>query len=462
VSNQRQLKERVGFSAADAKSAHKKMLIRILPFISLLYMLSFLDRVNIGYAKNALAADLHIGAAAYGLGAGVFFIGYVIFEIPSNLIMHKVGARRWLARIMVTWGIIAACMGFIQGPVSFYVMRFVLGFAEAGLFPGVVLYLTYWYANERRSQAIGMSVYWGLALSFILGGPVSQALMSLNGHSGVKGWQWLFFVQGGLTLIVGIVTWFYLDEKPADAKWLTPAEREAIDSSVREEDQVRLHVSPLKALGNPRVLYLGAIFFCINLSLYGLTFWLPSIVGKIKGLSGFESGLVVGLPWICGLISIFVFTRLADRTGRHSKVAAGAMVTLAIGLAVSAAVSPGVGVVALCVAACGLLVALPTFWNLPTGYLTGGAAAAGIALINTIGSISGFVAPYVLGYVEKATGSIHIGLDLMALMALVGGALLLAYRRQSAATTGAADATAEQQSDPLLATDGQSTSPASS
>jgi sugar phosphate permease len=449
----------VRFGADDVKSAHKKLMIRILPFISLLYMLSFLDRVNIGFAKKALATDLHIGAAAYGLGAGVFFIGYVIFEIPSNLIMHKVGARRWLARIMVTWGLIAACMSFIQGPTSFYIMRFLLGFAEAGLFPGVVLYLTYWYANQRRSQAIGLSVYWGLALSFILGGPVSQALMSLNGSAGLKGWQWLFLVQGGLTLVVGIVAWFYLDEKPADAKWLTPAEREAIEASVREEDQVRVHVSPLKALADLKVLYLGAIFFCINLSLYGLTFWLPSIVGKIKGLSSFENGVVVGLPWICGLVSVFVFTRLADRTGRHSKVAAGAMAVLAIGLALSALASPAVGLIALCVAACGLLAALPTFWNLPTGYLTGAGAAAGIALINTIGSISGFVAPYLLGYVENATGSIHIGLYTMAAMALVGSVLLLAYKRRPADTGGTA---AEEPDSKLLAAAGQSVPQASS
>lgn len=418
-----------GFSAADAHSATKKLTIRILPFVSLLYMLSFLDRVNIGFAKAQLAADLGIGAAAYGLGAGVFFIGYVLFEIPSNLILHRVGARLWLTRIMVTWGLVAAGMALVQGPTSFYVMRFVLGFAEAGLFPGVVMYLTYWYSNKKRSAAIGLSIYWGLAISFIAGGPVSELLLSLDGAVGFSGWQWMFAVQGGLTLVLGVVTWFYLDDKPADATWLTPAERAAIEADVRSEDQTRLHVSPLKALGNPKVLYLGAIFFCINLSLYGLTFWLPSLVGKIVGLSATEKGFIVGLPWICGIVSVFLVTRAADRRGRHARAAAISMAVLAVGLTLSASVGPVLGIAFLCVAACGLMGALPTFWNLPTNYLSGAAAAAGVALINSIGNLSGFTAPYLFGLIESGTGSVKIGLYVLAGMALLGGALLLRYRK---------------------------------
>jgi sugar phosphate permease len=418
-----------GFTAADEKSADKKLMLRILPFISLLYMLSFLDRVNIGFAKQQLEADLGIGAAAYGLGAGMFFVGYVIFEIPSNLILHRVGARRWLARIMFTWGIVAAAMVLIQGPVSFYIMRFILGFAEAGLFPGVVMYLTYWYSNKRRSAAIGLSIYWGLAISFILGGPASEALLSMDGLADVRGWQWMFAVQGGLTILVGVVTWFYLDDKPADAKWLTAAEREAVEAGVRAEDHTRLHVSPLKALRDGKVLYLGAIFFCINLSLYGLTFWLPSLVGQIDGLSGTQKGLLVGLPWICGLVSVYIVTRAADRSGKHSRAAAFSLVTLALGLALSASVGPALGLVFLCLAACGLLGALPTFWNLPTNYLSGAAAAAGVALINSLGNLSGFTAPYLFGLIEDATGSVRFGLYTLSVMALIGSALLLRYRK---------------------------------
>lgn len=231
------------FSAA-VKSAHRKMAVRILPFVALMYMLSFLDRVNIGFAKQQLEADLGIGHAAYGLGAGIFFIGYVLFEVPSNLILHRVGARRWLARIMVTWGALSFAMMFMQGALSFYILRFLLGFAEAGLFPGVVLYLTYWYAKDRRSAAIGTSVYWGLAVSFIVGGPISEALLSMDGTGDMAGWQWMFAVQGGLTVLIGIIAFFYLVEKPADAPWLTPAEKMAVSESVRAEDQTRLHISP--------------------------------------------------------------------------------------------------------------------------------------------------------------------------------------------------------------------------
>jgi sugar phosphate permease len=434
-----------GFSAADEKSANKKLLIRLLPFIALLYMLSYLDRVNIGFAKVQLEADLGIGAAAYGLGAGIFFVGYVLFEIPSNLILHRVGPRVWLARIMVTWGLVAAGMAFIQGPVSFYVMRFILGFAEAGLFPGVVMYLTYWYSNKGRSTALGLSVYWGLAISFILGGPLSQALLGMDGMADFQGWQWMFGVQGGLTVLVGIITWFYLTDRPSDAAWLTPAERASIEAKVAEEDQTRLHVPVRKALSDRKVLYLGAIYFCINLSLYGLTFWLPSIVAKIDGLDGFGRGLVVGLPWIFGLLSIFLVTRIADRTLKHNKVAALSLATLALGLALSTTVGPVLGMVFITLAVCGLLGALPTFWNLPTNYLSGAAAAAGIALINTIGSLSGFTAPYLFGLIEGATGSITLGLYTLAAMALVGSTLLLRYRKPpvTADEAGADPATAQ-------------------
>jgi sugar phosphate permease len=434
-----------GFTEADEKSANKKLLIRILPFISLLYMLSYLDRVNIGFAKEQLEADLGIGAAAYGLGAGIFFVGYVIFEIPSNLILHRVGPRRWLSRIMVTWGLVAAGMAFIQGPISFYVMRFILGFAEAGLFPGVVMYLTYWYSNKGRSTAIGLSVYWGLAISFILGGPLSELLLSMDGTADFQGWQWMFGVQGGLTIIVGVITWFYLTDRPSDATWLTAAERESVEAKVAEEDQTRLHVPVRRALSDRKVLYLGAIFFCINLSLYGLTFWLPSIVGNIEGLTGTQRGLLVGMPWVFGLVSVFLVTRVADRTGKHAKAAAISLATLALGLALSTTVGPILGMVFISVAVCGLLGALPTFWNLPTNYLSGAAAAAGVALINTIGSLSGFTAPYLFGLIEGATGSIKLGLYTLSTMALVGSILLLRYRKASVTPTeaGAVPVTAQ-------------------
>lgn len=432
------LESRTSFTAADSKSAARKVGRRIIPFLGLLYMLSFLDRVNIGFAKAELQTSLGIDAAAYGLGAGIFFIGYILFEVPSNLIMHRVGARRWLARIMVTWGVVAAAMVFVHGPVSFYILRVILGIAEAGLYPGMVLYLTYWYSDRHRATAIGLSAYWGLPLAFIVGGPVSGLLLSINGIGGVHGWQWMFGIEGLAAAAVGVWAWFYLDDRPADAAWLSPAELAVIEADVDAEEATRFkHVSPLKSLGDRRVLLLGLIYFMINLSVYGLTFWLPSTVRNIKGLSNLDVGLISAVPWLFAALSVFVISRLADRTGKHRQLAAISMAAAAVGLAISASVGPLPAIAALCLTAAGLLAALPTYWILPTGYLSGASGAASIALINAMGNFSGFVAPYFLGLVQQSTKSITLGLYALALSAVVACVLLIAYRKPKETATRA-------------------------
>jgi MFS family permease len=375
----------------------------LVPFLALMFVLAFLDRVNVGFAKQQLEVDVGIGAAAYGLGAGIFFVGYAIFEVPSNLILHRVGARRWLSRIMVTWGLVAAAMLLVHGPTSFYVLRFLLGVAEAGFFPGLILYLTYWFPDRNRSTATGM-MYWGLPLAYILGGPASGVLLEMDGAAGLTGWQWMFLVQGIAACAVGVWAWFFLDDKPTDAVWLSPAERGALQAQLDQEAGSRTghqhRGSVLKAIVEPRVLYFALIYFFIQLSLYGVTFWLPSTVGHIKSLTSWQIGLVSSLPWLFALIGLFVVSNRADRTGRYRRYGAGCMAAAAVGIALSASLSPVPAVAALCLAAFGFIAVLPVFWAMPSRHLAGAAAAGGIALINSVGNIGGFAAPYFLGLVE--------------------------------------------------------------
>jgi len=402
-----------------------------------MYVLAFLDRANVGFAKEGLEANVGIGAAAYGFGAGIFFIGYALFEVPSNLIMHRVGARVWMARIMVTWGLIAAAMALVTGPVSFYVLRFLLGVAEAGFFPGVILYLTYWYPDHFRGRAMGL-FYWGAPISFILGGPLSGALLELDGVANLQGWQWLFVVQGLMASAVGVWAFFYLDDKPSDAAWLSSDEREALQTWVREEEQVRQqrkHLSALSVLGDPRVLYFALIYFCIQLSVYGVVFWLPTTVGNIGGLSSWQIGFITAVPWICAAVGVYLVSRASDRTGDRKRLAAACMAAAAVGIALSAVLSPVLAVAALCLGAFGFIAVQPLFWTLPTNYLAGAAAAGGIALINALGALGGFVAPYFFGLVEANTGSITLALYTLAATTLVGGALLLVARHRSSAVT---------------------------
>lgn len=418
-----------------ATSAIGKANRRLLPFLALMFVLAFIDRVNVGFAREELEANAGIGAAAYGLGAGIFFIGYAIFEVPSNLLMDRVGARRWLARIMVTWGLVSAATAFVQGEMSFYLVRILLGIAEAGFFPGVILYLTYWYPNRHRSAATGL-FYWGLPMAFIIGAPMSGALLSIDSALGLQGWQLMFIVQGLAASVVGVWAWFYLDDKPADARWLPDDEAAALEAWISDEDRQRHQERPmtaLSALGNPRVLYFGLVYFFINLTLYGVTFWLPATVREITGLSSFAIGLVSALPWVFAAAGLFVLPRLAGPSGRHRQYAAACMVLAAIGLAIAAGVGPVAAVGALCISAFGFIAVLPLFWNLPTSFLSGTAAAAGIALINSIGNLGSFTAPFLLGNIEERTGSIVLGLYILAAGALLCAMLILASRQRRSA-----------------------------
>ena len=422
-------------AALALTSAFRLARRRLVPFLLLMYVLSFLDRANIGFAKPAFQASTGVSDAAYALGAGLFFVTYAVLEIPSNLIMHRVGARRWMARIMITWGLISAAMMFATGPASFYTLRLLLGAAEAGFFPGVILYLTYWFPAGSRSQIMGL-FYFGAPLAFIFGSPLSGLLLEFGGMAGLQGWQWMFLIEGLLASTVGVWALFYLDDRPAQARWLPAAERQALAATLEHEDSAKLSHGPravAQALANPRVLLFVAIYFLIQMSVYGVIFYLPSQVAALLGVKvGLTVGLVSAIPWLFALAAAFILPRLADREGNHAAMAAATLAVAALGIAVSAGSSPALAMVALCFAAAGFIAVQPLFWTFPTGYLGGAAAAGGIAMVNALGALGGFVAPNVKAWADASFASPRAGLYLLAGTTLMGAALLLALRRRRA------------------------------
>jgi len=417
---------------AATTTATRKALKRLLPFLLLMYVIAFIDRTNIGFAEESLEIHAGLSTAAYAFGAGLFFIGYAVFEVPSNLIMHRVGARWWMARIMITWGIVAALFMFTTGPTMFYILRFLLGVAEAGFFPGVILYLTYWFPRRRRAQATAL-FYMGLPIANIVGGPLSGALMELDGFLGLWGHQWMFMIEGLIAVLVGVVAFFYLTDRPAKAAWLTEAERTELQATLDAEAAEKEEARPLtwwRALLNGRILYFCAVYFTIQVSVYGLTFFLPR---QIAGIAGRDVGLAVGLlfaiPWIVGLAANFFSGRFADRSGNYRDVATTLLIISGIGLLVTGLLGNPVLVMAgLCLAAVGFCSAQPIFWNIPTSYLSGAALASSVGLINGVGNLGGFVAPNLRVWVVETFGTESAGLLMLAAMPFLG-ALLLAGTR---------------------------------
>ncbi len=408
-----------------------------------MYVVSFLDRANIGFAKQALEHSVGISEAAYALGAGLFFLTYALFETPSNLILHRIGAKVWLSRIMVTWGLVSASTLFVRGELSFCLLRLLLGVAEAGFFPGVILYLTYWFPNRARGQVMGL-FYLGVPLSFILGAPLSGFLLDIPHMRifgwGFDGWQWMFLVEGLLAVVGGLAAYRFLDDKPVGASWLPEPEKQALLAELTREESERMAVGPssfLVAFRKPRVLLFALIYFLIQIGIYGVVFYLPADISSILGQSiGLRVGLVSAVPWIFSLIATFWLPRLADRYRSHRMLASLCLIASSIAMALLAFVGSGSGaaivVPALCVAASGLLAVQPLFWTFPTGYLSGSAAAGGIAMISALGNLGGFLAPNIKVWAEMHFGSHAAGPLVLAVLVLPDAFLIAAAGKRRA------------------------------
>ncbi|MBM4228110.1 MAG: MFS transporter [Gammaproteobacteria bacterium] len=400
---------------------------RLIPFLFACYLCAYLDRVNVGFAKLRMAEDLAFSDTVYGLGAGIFFLGYFFFEVPSNLLLHRIGARRTLARIMVLWGLISMAMALVDDVTGFYVLRFLLGIAEAGFFPGVILYLTYWFPALRRGRVTALFVT-AVAISSVIGAPLSGAIMEyFDGYGALAGWQWLFILEGLPSVLMGIATLFHLDDGPGHARWLLPAERAHLMAAVEVEQSQAGHHRVLDGLRLPAVWLLSGVYFAFVLGLYGLNFWLPTIIRELGYTDLLQIGLITALPFGVASLVMVVISRSADlRDERRWHVVIPALVG-AMGLLCSVlwARQPMLAIAALTLGTCGVLSAIPQTWSIATAMLGGGAAAAGIAVINSVGNLSGFVGPYAMGWLKDATGSTDAGVLLIAGFQVVGALLVL-------------------------------------
>jgi MFS transporter, ACS family, tartrate transporter len=424
----------VSAAAAEEVRVLRKAALRLVPFLGLLYFTAYLDRVNVGFAALTMNADVGLSASAYGLGAGIFFIGYFLFEVPSNLILEKVGARRWIARIMVTWGLLSAAMALVQGPVSFYVVRFLLGVAEAGFFPGIILYLTYWFPWAQRAKIVGAFMM-AIPLSSVIGAPISTALLGTS-ILGLKGWQTMFLLEGLPSIILGVVVFFTLADRPAVAKWLTPEERTTLQRAVdRDHAPEPHHLHALAAVfARPQVWAFGFVYFGLVMGNYGLGAWLPQIVKGFGGLTNFQTGLLSALPYLAAAIGMFFWTRHSDRTGERTWHFAGPAAVAAVAFLVAAtAREPVLQFAGLSLAAIGINCAVPVFWSFPTRFLRAAAAAGGIALINSVGNLAGFVGPSVMGFMKEASGVYGGGLLVLSASLAFAAVLAVILGRQRVA-----------------------------
>ena len=405
-----------------------KVFRRLLPMLLLCYFIAFIDRVNVGFAAAEMNRDLGFNATIYGLGAGIFFVGYFLFEVPSNLALHRIGARRWIARIMVTWGLIAGGMAFVTGEKSFYTLRFLLGAAEAGFFPGVIYYLTFWLPSAYRARLLGI-FYVAIPVAVVIGSLISAPLLKLDGMGGLHGWQWLFIIQAVPAVVLGIAFWAFMQDGPADATWLTPAERTDLLARI-EHDRVRnspaVPESPLGALTHPGVVKLSCIYFCMNLAGVGLVLFLPQIVAGF-GAGPNWSPVITGIPYLVAAVFLPFWGRFSDADGRRRLHAAfgAACVCLGLGLCVTVS-NPVIMLALISVAAVGVYAFAPPFWALSSTLLTGSAAAAGLAAINSVGNLSGFLGPFLMGWIRDSTGSFSVGLLCIAIGPLCAALAMIA------------------------------------
>lgn len=405
-----------------SEHAAAKAFRRILPFIFICYVVSYLDRTNVAFAALGMNADLGITAEQFGFGAGMFFIGYFLFEIPSNLVMQKVGARIWIARIMITWGLISMATMFVTGPISFAVARFCLGMAEAGFTPGIYLFFTYWFPGTWRAK-ITAAFLVGIPVANIIGSPISGALMQLTGHETIRNWQWLLLIEGIPAVLLGIVCLFYLDDRPSSARWLNKEEKKSLQNRLETEQQqiTRKHGSSMKdALRNPLLWLLSFINFCGIVGSIGVGMWMPQIIKQL-GVSHGMTGVLAALPYICGALSMLWWARQANNSQHRIGWISSALLIAALALSISAISSdPIIKMFALCFTVSGILAFQASFWALPSGFLTGNAAAGGLAVIVSVGNLGGFFGPSVIGFVRQASGGFMWALLTVSLFLLIG------------------------------------------
>ena len=413
----------------------RKVTGRLVPFLILCYFVAYLDRVNVGFAGLTMGADLGLTNKAFGFASGVFFLAYFVFEVPSNLLLHRFGASKWIARIMFTWGIVSGANAFVTGETSFDVVRVLLGIAEAGFFPGIIFFLTLWFPAVYRGRIVGWFMA-AIPASSVIGAPVSSLLLYLDGVAGFRGWQWMFLVEAVPALILSVVVFFYLTDRPAAARWLADDERAWLVGRLAAEERTREKresLSVMQALFDPRVLILSLVYFGAVASNYGIGFWMPQIVQGFGGLSKFQIGLITAVPYVVGTVSMVLWGRRSDRRMERKADVAIPLFVAAAGIAAAAVFDqPVLKMACLTIAAFGVFSCLPVFWTLPAAFLSGPAAAAGIAIINSLGNLSGFAGPYAMGWIKDTTGSFAGGLLLIAALALVGMVAVLLLRHDRA------------------------------
>jgi ACS family tartrate transporter-like MFS transporter len=413
----------------------RKVRRRIMPLIVLLYFIAYLDRNNVGFAKLTMSEDIGLSAAAFGLGAGIFFVGYALLEIPSNAGMYRYGARRWLARILVSWGIFAAAMALVTGETSFYVIRFLLGAAEAGFFPAILFYLTLWFPARQRVTVLGIFIL-AQPISNALGSPVSGLLLQMDGILGLHGWQWLYIVEGLPAILLGLLTPILMTDRPSEAKWLAPDEREwltaTMDAELASGQRHGAHHF-LAGLKDPRTLAYSALYFGLVCGIYGLGLWMPTIVDALGDFATWQTGLIVAIPYTIAAVFVYFWGKRTDRTGNRVGYASASMVMAAVGLAAAGylvQVSGVLAMLALTIAAMGIYSAIAPFLAMPSTALVGAAAAAGLALVNSLGNLGGFLAPYAVGLLNDATGSNRSGLLFLAGCLAVTAVATYGYARR--------------------------------
>lgn len=413
------------------RATMRRVAWRLVPFICLLYFIAFIDRVNIGFAALTMNKDLGFSSAVFGFGAGVFFFGYFLFEVPSNIILDKVGARLWIARVMITWGIISGAFAFVKGEYSFYTLRFLLGAAEAGFFPGIILYLSYWFPTRYRAGVVSLFMA-AAPISVVLGSPISSALLGMEGILGLHGWQWMFLIEAAPAVVLGVVVLFYMTDRPEKAKWLSDDQRAWLVNEMNAErasKQTAAKHSIMAGLADIRVLALALVYFGTSAGLYTLGIWAPQII-KSFGLSTMAVGFLNGVPPTIAVVAMILWARHSDKTGERKWHVVIACLVASAGLVLAGgAASVAAVIAALSLVNVGISAAKPPLWAMPTMFLSGSAAAVGIATINSIGNLGGFVGPWAIGWIKDQTGSFTGGLIFVAALLVLSAIVTLIVAR---------------------------------